>query len=251
MKIKEIEKIIVNLFDTTDNDEFYNESGFNTVCNDDIKLIGYCTNLTVESVEEAKKNNVDLLITHHDAWDFVYGLKDECIKLLNEYNISHYYNHLPLDDSEFGTNESLLKKLALNTVEESHIYEGFYCGRIAEFETEITFKELVNRLEILLKEPVQAWKFNDRKIKRVGLVCGGGGLTNLVKEAVDKECDVYITGEKVLYTIQYAQLKKLNLIIGSHTFTEIFGVESFVNLLSEKSGIQILRINESHLETNI
>ena len=49
------------------------------------------------------------MITHHDAWEFIYGLKETCKEKLFEYNISHYFNHLPLDDCDFGTNNSLIE----------------------------------------------------------------------------------------------------------------------------------------------
>jgi len=249
MKLNKISEYILTLFDTVENKEFHNESGVTVDCKKDIKRIGYCTNLTLHTIEQAKDKKIDLLITHHDAWDFMYGLKEACIEKLQEYQITHYYNHLPLDDCEFGTNDSLVNKLGLKIIEKSHIEDGFYCGRIAEFENEISMKELVKRLEKLLEEPVRAWQFNDRTIKRVGIVCGGGGYSTDVKVAVDKACDVYITGEKVLYTIEYAEFKKMNLIIGSHTFTELFGVESLARKISNKfDEIEIVKITERHLE---
>jgi len=249
MQLNKIEEYIITLFDTINNKQFHDESGVTIEVNRDIKKIGYCTNLTLQTIENAKKCEIDLLITHHDAWDFMYGLKEACLEKLQEYQIAHYYNHLPLDDCNFGTNDSLVNELGLKVIEKSHLEDGFYCGRIAEFENQISLSELVKKLEIILKEPVKAWKFNDRSIKRVGIVCGGGGLTPDVKEAIDKQCDVYITGEKILYTIEYAEFKKLNLIIGSHTFTEIFGVESLVKKIKHKfDEIEIVKINEKHLE---
>lgn len=249
MRLTEIEQFIVSLFDTRENNHFYEESGVTVRGAEEIKRIGYCTNLTLDTIEEARKNNVDLLITHHDAWDFIFGLKDACKEKLLEYNISHYFNHLPLDDCDFGTNNSLIEKLGLQIVERSHEEDGFYCGRIAEFDKEITFEVLVQKLEIILEEPVKAWKFKDGGIKRIGLVCGGGGLTPHVKEAVERNCDVYITGEKVLYTIEYAKFAGINLIIGSHTFTEVFGIESLAKKIKEKyNDIEIIRLKEDHLE---
>lgn len=249
MKLNELEKYITSLFDTKDNEHFKEESGITVIATEDIKKIGYCTNLTLETIEEARKNNVDLMITHHDAWEFIYGLKDACKDKLLECNISHYFNHLPLDDCNFGTNNALLEKLGLKIIEMTHNEDGFYCGRIAEFEEAITFDELVKSLESILEEPVKAWNFKKGDIKKVGLVCGGGGLTPDVKIAIDKECDVYITGESVLYTIEYAQFAKMNLIIGSHTFTEIFGVESFVEKIKDKyKDIEIVKLMEGHLE---
>ena len=248
MNLNKIEEYIITLFETTDNEMFYKESGINFDSKKEIKRIGYSTNLTLEVIEKAKEDGVDLIITHHDAWDFMYGLKDACLKKLEDYGISHYFNHLPLDDCSFGTNDSLTERLGLNTIERTHLEDGFYCGRVGEFKEEVSFKELVQRLEKILGEPVKAWKFNDRSIKRVGIVCGGGGLTPHVNEALEKNCDVYITGEKLLYTIQFAKFKKLNLIIGSHTFTELFGVENLVNKIKDKySKLEIIKIEEERI----
>lgn len=251
MRLAEIEGYILDLFNTKDNEHFYEESGITVRGTGDVKRIGYCTNLTLDTIEEARKNNVDLIITHHDAWEFIYGLNEACKEKLIEYNISHYFNHLPLDDCDFGTNNSLIEKLGLEIIERTHEEDGFFCGRIAEFKEEVKFEGLVEKLESILEEPVQSWKFREGKIKRVGLVCGGGGFTTDVREAIDRNCDVYITGEKVLYTIEYAKFAGVNLIVGSHTFTELFGMESLAMKIKDKfKDIEIVRLYEEHLETN-
>lgn len=251
MRLAEIEECILDLFDTKDNEHFYKESGITVRWAGDVKRIGYCTNLTLDTIEEARKNNVDLMITHHDAWEFIYGLKEACREKLIEYNISHYFNHLPLDDCDFGTNNSLIEKLGLEIIERTHEEDGFFCGRVAEFKEEVTFEELVEKLESILEESVQSWKFKEGKIKRVGLVCGGGGFTTDVREAIDRNCDVYITGEKVLYTIEYAKFAGINLIVGSHTFTELFGIESLAMKIKDKfKDIEIVRLYEERLEAN-
>lgn len=250
MQLTKIDEFIVDLFDSRNNDYFHEESGITVRGTEEIKRIGYCTNLTLDTIEEAIKNKVDLIITHHDAWNFIFGLKDACTEKLLENNISHYFIHLPLDDCNFGTNNSLIEKLGLKIIEKSHIENQFYCGRIAEFNEYVTFEELVYKLENILEETVKAWKFKDGCIKRVGLVCGGGGFTTDVKEAVDNNCDVYITGEKNLYTIEYAQFAKINLIIGSHTFTEVSGIENLAKKITQKyNNIEIMRLKEEHIET--
>lgn len=249
MKLIEIEEFVISLFESRDNEQFHEESGITVRGTEEINRIGYCTNLTLDTIEEARKNDVSLMITHHDAWGFIFGLKDACREKLLEYNISHYFNHLPLDDCDFGTNNSLVEKLGLKIIEKTHLEDGFFCGRIAEFDKAMPFEELVKKLENILEEPVKAWKFKDKDIKKVGLVCGGGGFTTDVKEAVDKNCDVYITGERFLYTIEYAQFAGVNLIVGSHTFTEVFGIESLAKKINERyTQIDIVRLNEEHLE---
>lgn len=61
-----------------------------------------------------------------------------------------------------------------------------------------------------------------------------------------------LTGECNLYTIQYAQFKGINLIIGSrHTFTEFFGIQSLAIKLNDKKELEVVRLNEEHYEANI
>lgn len=61
-----------------------------------------------------------------------------------------------------------------------------------------------------------------------------------------------LTGECNLYTIQYAQFKGINLIIGSHTFTEFFGIQSLALKLNDnKKVLEVVRLNEEHHEANI
>jgi len=251
MKLNVFENYIYELFGeeklspVKDKGEF----GFTNKGIEEITKIGYATNLTPETVEEAIKNKVDLILTHHDAWSFVYGMKEICLEKLKENNISHYYIHLPLDDAEFGNNVTLLEKLDCKVIDKFSIEEGFYCGRVGVYETEIDFNDLVKNIEKLLEEPVKSWKNNDRTIKKIGVLTGAGMSTNDVKEALEHNCDVYITGEKILYTVQYAKLTGINLIVGSHTFIEIFGVERLASIIKEKyNEVEIIRLYEEHIE---
>lgn len=252
MDVSYLVERINGLFTGTEKEIFSNESGLTYHADKSVKKIGYCVNLRLETIEKARIHGVDMMVTHHPAWDEIYGLKEACIEKLTEYGISHYYNHLPLDDCDFGTNESLLKELNLQNANRTHEWEGLYFGRVAEYDEPIEFNELVKTMETLLEEPVKAWRFNDKRVKRVGVLCGNGGPTECMKEAVENQCDVYITGECNLYTIEYAQLKEINLIIGSHTFTELFGIRSLAMKLHEiEKDLEMVEIAEKHYEANV
>lgn len=76
-------------------------------------------------------------------------------------------------------------------------------------------------------------------------------LTTFVKECVDRDCDLYITGEKNLFLVQYAKFAGIHLVVGSHTFTEIFGVETLVDLLvNEYPETTAVKLLEQHIENN-
>ena len=251
MLIKEFESFILDTFtrEKLDLVKDKGEYGFTNLGATTIRKVGYCTNLTIETAKEAVKNKVDLLITHHDAWEWMEGLKEEALQILRQSNISHFFIHLPLDDAEFGNNTSILKKLGVNIVDKFSNDEGMYCGRIGVLEKPIEFEELVYKVEALLEEPVRKWKNNERLVKRIGVITGAGFSSIDIKEANKLGCDVYFTGEKILYTVQYAQYSKINLIVGSHTFTEIFGLESLTNMINERyPDLEIVRIKEEHIE---
>jgi putative NIF3 family GTP cyclohydrolase 1 type 2 len=127
--------------------------------------------------------------------------------------------------------------------------EGYYCGRIGEFPSELDFEELVKRMEETCEEPVTFWNNRKTQVRKIAVTTGGGSLTDLVREAADLGCDTYITGERNLYLAEYAEFLGINLITGSHTFTEIQGVESLARLIGEKFGIETVRIQEPHLES--
>jgi dinuclear metal center YbgI/SA1388 family protein len=251
MLIKDFENFIIETF-TKEKLEIVkgkNEYGFTNIGSKDVIKLGYCTNLTIKSAQEAAKNSVDLIITHHDAWEWMSGIKEEVLEILKQNNITHFFIHVPLDDAEFGNNTSILKKLGFKIIDKFSNEEGMYCGRIGEIDEPIEFDKLVNKIETLLEEPVRKWKNNERLIKKIGVVTGAGFSAIDIKDAVNLGCDTYFTGEKILYTVQYAQYSKINLIVGSHTFTEIFGLENLAKILNEKYPmVEIIRIKEEHIE---
>jgi len=226
------------------------EYGFNYEASKTIGRLGYCTNLTPEIVDRANAENVDLIITHHDAWDFVYGMREVCIRKLEEYDIGHFFIHLPLDYAEFGTCNSLLREIGeVTIIQQTHHHNGQSAVGIAELARTVTFNELAERFTDILAEDIKAWQFGGKEIKRVGMITGAGDNTDSLRSAKNQQCDIYITGEKSLYTVQYAKFIGMNLIVGSHTFTEIFGVKSLAHKIKEAyPQLDLLYLPEEHLE---
>lgn len=217
---------------------------------DAINRIGYATNITPKLIEQAASMKIDLIVTHHDAWDFVFGLKEECHRLLALHGISHFFVHLPLDYADFGTCPSLFQAIGIDAIiQNSYPHEGRSVPGIGEFESPISFGELSERVSSALNEPIKSWKNSDKAIKRVGIITGAGNATSSIRDAHLSACDVYITGEKILYTVQYASFIKMNLIVGSHTFTEIFGVRSLAERMQENDdSLEIVQLVEEHFE---
>ncbi|MDM5189090.1 Nif3-like dinuclear metal center hexameric protein [Bacillus sp. DX4.1] len=225
------------------------EYGFTNISKNKFNKIGYTTNLTIETIEEAKANQVDMIITHHTPWSFLYGMEKTCKEKLREYEINHFWIHSPLDFVQFGTCTSLFREIEIDKMIEYSSCDEEELPGIGEYELPMSFSELVERVEDRLEEEVKSWKNNDKQVKKVAILTGAGNNTNIIQKALERGCDTYITGEKTLYTVQYAKFKGVNLIVGSHTFTEIFGVESLVfKLKGENPTLEIVQLFEEHLE---
>lgn len=149
-----IESIFGNLLTQFDNGE---EFAFYDFGQKTINRIGYSTNITPEIVKQATENKIDLIITHHDAWDFVFGMKEECHSLLKEYGISHFFVHLPLDYAEIGTCNSLFKALGINElIHQSTHHEGRSLPGIGEFRVPLSLDELSERIRTVLNEDIKS-----------------------------------------------------------------------------------------------
>ncbi|MFX3675207.1 MAG: Nif3-like dinuclear metal center hexameric protein [Paenisporosarcina sp.] len=251
MNLDQFEFTIIDLFTKELLEEHEGDYGFVCTSNNSVSRVGYCTNLTLETIEQAIKNKVDLMITHHDAWGFMHGLRDDCVEKLQENNISHFFIHGPLDFVEFGTCTSLMNILGIDTIKQYSPYKDGDVPGIGELSNPVSFSLLVNRMRDELNEPVRAWKHNQKDIKRVGVLTGAGNSTDHIRQALHSGCDTYITGEASLYTIQYAQYVGINLLVGSHTFTEIYGVESLVKRIKEiHTELELIQLHEPHFELN-
>ena len=249
MNITQFNEYITSLFGEHLHKYGDDEYGFTHISKDEFHKIGYTTNLTLETIEEGYKNGVDMIVTHHAPWSFLFGMEEACIEKLKQYEMNHFWIHSPLDIIEFVMCRSLFNEIAIDTILEYSTYEEEELPGIGEFKAPIAFLNLVERLEEKMEEKVKSWRNHDKPVKRIAILTGAGNNTNLIERALEKGCDTYITGEKTLYTVQHAKFKGINLIVGSHTFTEVFGVESLARKLKERDNlIEITRLNEDHLE---
>jgi dinuclear metal center YbgI/SA1388 family protein len=252
MKTSEFEELMPQLFgDWLKEFKDDGEYGFTYRVEKEIKKIAYATNLTPETVYKAQEYGVDLLITHHDAWDFIYGMREVCVTELEKHQISHYFTHSPLDFVEFGTCTALFKRLRIDEITSlSTFQDEREIPGIGIYHTALSFSELKERLETVLDEPVMAWQNHQRHVKKIAILTGAGNNSALIKYAKEQDCDAFITGERTLYSVQYAKCAGINLYVGSHTYTEIFGVENFAKKVQEAyRDFEIFPIKEDHIES--
>jgi len=244
MKYFDVKAKLLSLFDTQKLEgKIDDEWGFINEADKDIHKIGYATSLSVDVVNEAVRNDVDFILTHHDAWDFVYGMKEKCKELLYKHNIIHAFFHEPLDFADFGTCFSLADALGLQNCR-NEIVDS--CLVMGETKEPVVFELFKDELSNVLQESIRAYQNNINPVRKVCVATGAGNLSSDIKIAVECKCDTYVTGEYNLYSQMYAKLSGINLLVGSHTNTEIIGVQQMVLRLVDDTNIKFLRIPENN-----
>ena len=243
-KLIDIKNTIIKLFPENVLNDTTWEYGFRFNFDNEINRISYSTNLTPFTITKAIENNADILITHHDAWPFMNEQKAYCNKLLEDNKINHCFFHTPLDAAEFGTSYGLANALGVKNKKFTVPYFGHLVGIAGNIEQQ-PLNNLVERCEKVLGEKVRSYKNNDNLCSRILIATGGGNETNCLDSAISEKCDTYITGEYGMYLQHYAEYHGINLIIGSHTKTEIIGVRNFVKrIITYFDDLKIYEIDE-------
>ncbi len=224
------------------------EFGYVVNSEEDVARIGFATNLNPTTAARAIEARVDGLLTHHDAWDFLYGLRTETLEILKRAAISHAYVHLPLDAAPFGTAADLTEGLGLRIVDSFALVEGLPCGRIGEAPSPMPLQTIAANLRTVTGAGVRVWACNDSEVRRVAVAPGGGNMTDVLREAADLGCDTFVTGESALYSVEYAQYRRMNLIVGTHTQTEFPGMERLCERLAAQTGLELIPIREEGFE---
>jgi putative NIF3 family GTP cyclohydrolase 1 type 2 len=235
-------KLLYNFFDPKLLDSLPGEWGIVIYCPNP-QSIGFATTLTPAVIRQAIAKDIDLLVTHHDSWDFMLEERHTSIELLAQHQISHVWCHAPLDVVDFGTAATLLTITGCQVVET--IVKGD--GRIGELPRPLHLSDIRELLDGKLSEiPCRVHDAN-RLVTRIACVPGAGAMTKYLAEALDYGIDLYLTGETSLYLLEYASFHNVNVLIYSHNYTEIFGTQNLANKIADQLGIkEIFRLDEPH-----
>jgi dinuclear metal center YbgI/SA1388 family protein len=194
-----------------------------------VRKIGWAVDADLESIRKAGKEKVDFLIVHHGLlWGS--SLLDRKIRakrigLAKKMGVAIYSSHLPLDaHPELGNSIGLLRALGLGN--SKHKPFGLAMGRTIGWKLEgcrFKLRDLVNRLSRATGRKAAVLGHGPEVCRRIGIVTGGfGDLDQVVKARLD----TLITGEADYPTEVKARELGINMILGGHWETEIFGVRS-------------------------
>ncbi|NBS79911.1 Nif3-like dinuclear metal center hexameric protein [bacterium] len=212
-----------------------------------VKKIGWAVDADLESIRKAGKEKVDFLIVHHGLFwgdsPLDRKIRAKRIRMAKKLGVAIYSSHLPLDaHPDLGNSIGLLRALGLDDAKRTPF--GVAMGREIGWKVQggrWKRSELVRGLALLrceprpsrgssfagLASPVKIVAAGPVVCRKIGIVTGGfGDLDQVVKAGLD----TLITGEADYPTEVKAKELGINLILGGHKETEVFGVRN----LSEK-----------------
>jgi dinuclear metal center YbgI/SA1388 family protein len=221
------------------------KNGLQVSHNKPVKKVGWAVDADMKSIRKAGKEKVNFLIVHHGIFWGSSALdrkiRAKRIREAKRLGVAIYSSHLPLDaHPELGNSIGLLWALGLGDAKRKPF--GVAMGRAIGWKVEggrWKLRDLVKKVALLRCEPRQSrgssfeglanWVkvigAGPKICRRIGIVTGGcGDLDQVVKAGLD----TLITGEADYPTEVKARELGLNLILGGHRETEVFGVRELV-----------------------
>ncbi len=200
-----------------------------------VARLGAAVDVSTRVLTEAANKNVDLLIVHHGLfWPGLQPVKGALrrqLQLAFENDIALYSAHLPLDvHPKVGNNAQLVVALGLKSAQPFLEDKGQPVG--LKTRASMTRGELVGKLQRALSGPVNVFDFGPKQIRMVGVVTGGAGSE--IYRVAHENIDTFITGEAPHWAAVAAEELGMNLLLGVHYATEVFGVKALAAHLSKR-----------------
>lgn len=226
--------------------EPWDNSGIQINCGEDknISKIMTCLEISRDIIDEAVKESVDMIVTHHplifsklskiDTEDIT---GEHIIKLIKN-GIAVYSAHTSFDSALKGTNYYLANKLSLKNLSPlipSSDFQECGMGRYGEYDHVLSFQEFLN----LLKEacPDSDIRIAGKKpefVKKVS-VCTGAGA-EFIDTAFSAGSDVFVTGDLKYHEAMHTADIGFCVIDAGHYGTEVIFAENMEAQLKSKLG---------------
>lgn len=204
----------------------------------EIRRVAAAVDATQATVRDAARAGADLLLVHHGLfWDGnqpLAGRRYRRVRALLEAGIAVYSAHLPLDmHPEVGNNATLARTLGIEIAGTFGDYKGQPLGVWGALG--IRREALCARLDETLGVRVKLVPGGPERIRRVGVITGGAA--SMIPAAVEAGLDAFITGEGAHHNFFDAMEGGINLFLGGHYATEVWGVRALAQHIEDRFGL--------------
>lgn len=253
MILNEIIKVLEKRFPVSNKEEWDNVGLMVGRRKKEIKKIQLSLDVTVASLENAIKNNVDLIISHHPL--IFSGIKKintdtilgEKILTAIENNIAIYSLHTNLDSTQGGLNDYVGEKLNLKNgkiIDEIN-NENFGIGRVYSLDEKIEFNDFIEKIKsVFLTNNLRVVKNQEEKlvIKKIAIVNGAG--SSYWRKAKKLGADLLITGDVKYHEALDSLEEGFCIIDVGHYETECFYGDLIKKELEIFDDIQMIDFND-------
>jgi dinuclear metal center YbgI/SA1388 family protein len=204
-----------------------------------VDRIALAVDASERTIRQASEWGADLLIVHHGLfWDGgvpLTGRRYRKVKHLIENGLAVYGAHIPLDvHPEVGNNVVLAGEIGMEVEGWFGDYRGIPLGVWGSLE--LRRETLAARLDEVLGGPVRMIAGGPERLRRVGIITGGGG--SMIGQAIQAGLDAYVTGEGAHHTYFDAVEGGINVYYGGHYATEVWGVRALGEHVAKRFGVE-------------
>ncbi|MQA90226.1 MAG: Nif3-like dinuclear metal center hexameric protein [Gemmatimonas sp.] len=220
-------------------------NGLQVECGTEIERVAFAVDASLVTIEAAVDGRANLLVVHHGLfWGGGAPLTERRyrrVRALIQADVGLYSAHLPLDaHPQVGNNAVLARKLGVEIEGRFGDYKGTEIGIWGRLE--MRREALAARLDELLGNRVRLIAGGPERVRNVGVITGGAG--GEVAAARAAGLDAFITGEGAHHNYFDAVEGSINLYLGGHYATEVWGVRALAEYCSRELGLQTFFIDQ-------
>ena len=216
--------------------------------NKEVKKVLLALDCTLKVIEEAKKENVELIITHHPlifkrpssiTTDTLQGKK--IIELIKN-DISLYSSHTNLDSVENGLNDTIVSILGFDNskiLEKNKRDDKAGLGRIVSLNESIQLEDLISKIKKSLNiNNLRVVKGKD-KVNKIAIINGSG--QDFIGKAVALGADCIITGDTTYhFASDYKEIEISILDVGHFASEQITFFNVMENLKEKFKDVEFI-----------
>lgn len=204
---------------------------------DEVARVALAVDAAQATIDAAIAEGCQMLAVHHGLfWGpqaALTGVMGRRVRAAFAADLSLYAAHLPLDcHPVVGNNAELARLLGFTIDAWFGEYKGTPIGALARPQKPLQRDQLLRTMEQKLGAAPEVLAFGPRRIRRAGIISGGGAM--FAEEARRVGCDTLITGESSHSAYHMAKEAGVNLIYGGHYATETVGLRALQRLLKKR-----------------
>ncbi|MCR9199796.1 MAG: Nif3-like dinuclear metal center hexameric protein [Planctomycetaceae bacterium] len=213
--------------------------------NADVSSILTCLTLTPDVAKEAVASGVDLIVSHHPV--MFRGRKvitdsdteGRMLLLLIENRIAVYSPHTSFDSAAGGVNQQLAEAFGVDSpvpLRFTDTREEDGAGRWGCLPSPVKMSDFLSTVRKAVGTSyVEYCGDAEGSVQRVAVACGAAA--EFLRDAMQQQCDVFVTGEARFHSVLEARAAGIGLILTGHYSSERPAVERLAQMIFESTGL--------------